>query len=252
MSLDLEQILAGWPHEPGQIKVRRIVGDDGREKVQLRLDLGLIQMNVEGRPDGQRPHGYESLLDYHKAKAEEAEAMGRQYRLDAEACGELQQEGIQYYHRYISLFQLEDFRGVVRDTARNLELFAFVKKYAADEEVARSMQQFRPYVLMMNTRARASIELSREDLPAALRQIERGRGKILEFYQETGVPDAAATSPEIQFLEDWHDDLVAKRPLTDLEQLRQEMDEAVRKEAYERAATLRDLIRAAEAAKQAG
>ena len=28
-----------------------------------------------------------------------------------EEVGELQQEGIQYYHRYISLFQLNDFTG---------------------------------------------------------------------------------------------------------------------------------------------
>ncbi len=40
MSQDLNDLLAGWPHEPGQIKVRKVSGSDGQEKVQLRLDLG--------------------------------------------------------------------------------------------------------------------------------------------------------------------------------------------------------------------
>jgi len=44
MSLDLNDLLRDWPHEPGMIKVRKILGTDGKEKIQLRIDLGLIQM----------------------------------------------------------------------------------------------------------------------------------------------------------------------------------------------------------------
>ena len=36
---------------------RKIVGEDGKEKLQVRLDLGLLQMELNGRPDGERPHG---------------------------------------------------------------------------------------------------------------------------------------------------------------------------------------------------
>src|SRR5436190_24365483 len=109
MSLDLNDLLRDWPHEPGQLKVRKIVGTDGKEKLQLRIDLGLIQMEATGRPDGQRPHGCESLLEWHKERAEDAESRGDKFTLGADDCGELQQEGIQYYHRYISLFQLGDY-----------------------------------------------------------------------------------------------------------------------------------------------
>src|ERR1700733_7285014 len=49
MSLDLNDLLRDWPHEPGQLKVRKIVGADGRDKLQLRIDLGLIQMETTGR-----------------------------------------------------------------------------------------------------------------------------------------------------------------------------------------------------------
>ena len=36
MSLDLNTILKDWPHGNGNIKVRKITGLDGREKLQLR------------------------------------------------------------------------------------------------------------------------------------------------------------------------------------------------------------------------
>jgi hypothetical protein len=69
MSLDLNTILKDWPHENGNVKVRKITGLDGREKLQLRVDLGVLQMEVTGRPDGERPHNCESLLEYHQRRA---------------------------------------------------------------------------------------------------------------------------------------------------------------------------------------
>src|SRR5438132_10302798 len=86
MSLDLDNLLKDWPHEPGQIKVRKIAGDDGAEKLQMRLDLGLIQMKMTGRPDGLRPFDCESLLEYHRAKADERLAAGEAYVLSDEEC----------------------------------------------------------------------------------------------------------------------------------------------------------------------
>src|SRR5258706_747776 len=79
MSLDLNDLLRDWPHEPGMIKVRKILGTDGKEKIQLRIDLGVIQMETTGRPDGQEPHDYESLLDYHRSRARRVEKKGEQY-----------------------------------------------------------------------------------------------------------------------------------------------------------------------------
>ena len=49
---DLRPILGGWEYEPGQIMVRKIVGLDGAVKIQMRLDLGVLQMESTGRPDG--------------------------------------------------------------------------------------------------------------------------------------------------------------------------------------------------------
>jgi len=162
--------------------------------------------------------------------------------LSGNDCGELHQEGVQYYHRYLALFQLEDFAGVIRDTQHNLALFSLVAKYAERPEMAESFEQFRPYVLMMNTRAKASLELERDDLPAAIRHIERSRDKILEWLKER--PEPTDTCSEVEFLNEWLEELRNKRPLSKLELLQREMDRAVASEAYERAAELRDAIRA--------
>jgi hypothetical protein len=249
MSLDLNTILKDWPHENGNVKVRKIAGLDGREKLQLRVDLGVLQMEMTGRPDGQRPHNCESLLEYHQRRAVRAAEKGEDYELTPEECAELQQEGIQYYHRYLSLFQINDFTGVVRDTQRNLDLFTFVTEHTDRDELSWSLQQFRPYVLMMNTRAKASILLAQGKFGEAMSEIERGRDAIAEFFQHSNFPELVSKSSEIAFLDEWLEEVKAKRPLSKLEIMQREMETAIGKELYERAAELRDAIKLLKAQK---
>ena len=71
MSKDIGHILEGWPYEGDGTSVRIVTGDDGQEKIQLRIDLGLMQMEFNGRPDGQRPQGYESWLEYYRERQRE-------------------------------------------------------------------------------------------------------------------------------------------------------------------------------------
>ena len=81
-SKDIAPVLRGWEYEPGSINVRKISGLDGREKIQMRLDLGLLQMEVTGRPDGERPHGCESLLEYFEKRLDRpaGESLARRAR----------------------------------------------------------------------------------------------------------------------------------------------------------------------------
>src|SRR5437667_7499066 len=243
MSLDLNTILKDWPHENGTIKVRKIIGLDGREKLQLRIDLGVLQMEMTGRPDGQRPHNCESLLAYRQSRAVRADEQAEDYELSPEQCTELQQEGIQYYHRYLSLFQRNNFAGVIRHTQTTLDLFDFVLAHTDLEELSWGLQQFRPYVLMMNTRARASILLGQGKFAEAMSEIQRGRDAIADFFQRSNFPELASKSSEINFLDEWLEEVRAKRPLSKLEIMQREMESAITKEMYERAAQLRDAIK---------
>ncbi len=223
-------------------------------------------MEMTGRPDGRRPHNCESLLEYHQKRASRAEQKGDTYELTPEQCAELQQEGIQYYHRYLSLFQINDFEGVVRDTQRNLDLFTFVNvrdtqrnldlftfvnEHTDREDFSWSLQQFRPYVLMMNTRAKASIFLAQGKFADAIAEIDHGREAIVEFLQQSNFPELLSKSAEIAFLDEWLEEVKSKRPLSKLEIMQREMETAIAKELYERAAELRDAIKLLKTQKQA-
>src|ERR1700749_1851799 len=43
-SKDITPLLKGWDYEPGTINVRKVTGLDGTPKLQMRQDLGLLQM----------------------------------------------------------------------------------------------------------------------------------------------------------------------------------------------------------------
>ena len=60
---DIDQILRNWPYEPGEVSARLVRGSDGREVLQMRVEMGILQLEVEGRPDGQHPGGCETYFD---------------------------------------------------------------------------------------------------------------------------------------------------------------------------------------------
>ncbi len=130
VSKDLTSILDGWQHEPDRFSVRIVPGDDGRDKIQVRLDLGILQMEIDGRPDGQQPEGLESWFDVFRTRQREhdtANPDGASFQLSPDDCQLLLREGVQYYHRYLSFWHLERYELCARDTSRNLKLFAFVQ-----------------------------------------------------------------------------------------------------------------------------
>src|SRR5439155_20333786 len=74
---DLTHLLRTWAHEPGRINARRITAADGRALLQVRVDLGVLQMEIDGRPDGVRPEGFESLLAQQRDRLARYEAENR-------------------------------------------------------------------------------------------------------------------------------------------------------------------------------
>lgn len=245
MHEDLDPMLRSWPYEAGSIQARTVHGLDGRLKIQLRLDMGILQMEMSGRPDGQTPFGCESLFDHYEKLARRFEREGRSdaFRLNLEDGLKLQQEGMQYYYRYLALFQLEHFSGVARDTERNLRMFDFVAAHADKPEMAAMFQQYRPYVLMMLTRARATLALQNKDHTLAIKHIEWGLHEIRTFLLTHMPPEAVEQNHELNFLHNMLKEVRTDRPLTPREKLHNQLRDAVTKEDYERAARLRDALR---------
>ena len=248
MKYDIGDLLHGWPFDPDEFVARRISAGDGSEKIQIRIDMGMLQLEVDGRPDGQRPFGHGSLLQYHTEHGDsqsdqpDGEELGGGV-LDDQACEELFQEAWQYYQRYLSLFYLEDYVGVVRDTTHNMEIFDLVQRRAESDEVKWYFEQYYPHAIMMQARSRALIALEKEDYPEALQEVEVGVERIEQLVTEWDGDVLEDDLPELSFLRDWHEELEKERPLSRREQLERDLTVAVEAENFEEAARLRDKLR---------
>ena len=147
------------------------------------------------------------------------------------------------YKRYAFLIQLHDYRRVVRDTERNMELFRFVNRYAEDEEDRDNLEKWWPYILRINGVAQAMIAVGDQDYDSALAIVQRTRARIgtwpeveaEEFYIERERSEAA--------LEELEQEILQKRPLSQKEQLERWLQEAVDSEDFEKAALLRDELK---------
>jgi hypothetical protein len=253
MSNDLSKVLGDWQFRPDEVLVRIIPGDDGRGKVQLRVDLGILQMEMDGRPDGQRPEGCESLLDYYESlqqQHDETHPDSAPFLLSEEDCLRLWREAVQYYHRYLSFWHLELFELCARDTARNLRLFGFVRAHASDDRHKLQFDQWRPYALMMHARATATPLVQQRLYEEGLRVIEAGIEAIREFLDDYDQSHRAEECVELVSLERWREEILSKeqhaaaaRPKSAMQILRQKLDEAITAEEFEQAAQIRDEMR---------
>src|SRR5439155_177161 len=152
-----------------------------------------LQMELTGRPDGAKPHGFDSLLDYFEAELKEHRSRhGTElgFNLSGEQCELLRQEAAMYYQRYLSLFVLEDFNGVVRDTARNLRVLDLCSRFAENEQDRLILEQYRPYITMMNTRAAASLLFGEMRETEPLAAIEQGLESMRELFSLFGQEEA--------------------------------------------------------------
>ena len=238
--MDISKILDAWPFDPLAVSARKIEAEDGRVLIQMRVDLGLIQMEYSGRPDGSRPGGFDTYLDYYRSLA----SADQEFTLDPRQSFNLRQEGMQHYHRYLSLHQLKDYQGVIRDTRHNLDILNFIANYAGAVENLTS-QQHRPYVMMMNTSAKTMLKLDEDNKSEALSILKAGVRQIKNVYTNILDDPQPDLSPEIfQLRELQHritDDGVPSE-LPAQEKLEIELQMALLSENYEEAAILRDQI----------
>jgi hypothetical protein len=196
--------------------------------------------------DGKRVYGKPSCLEYYLSLIREHKVRygtDAQFRLEAEDCVKLQSEAIQYYHRYLACFVLEEYESVARDTDRNLRVFDLMKRYAADEVYKWAFEQYRPYVVMMNARAKGLLSLRRKAVREALVRIQAGIRAIERFFEGYDREDLIEESEEIRFLRRWAEEIEQKRPRSPVERLQEALQTAIEREEYERAMQLRDRIR---------
>jgi len=243
-SQDIQDLLRDWPYNPEKA-VRVIQGDDGRDVLQVRTPVGIEQFELEGRPDGLRPHNKDSAFDFYLGRLEKALAAGEgpAFHLNHTECAELFEEGVLYYFRYLHLFQLEDWTRTARDTSRNLRLFDFVAKYAHRKEDRQHLEQWRPYIMRINGTARAMLEVEEHAHERALHVLRETIEKIEALDAIDNQAFHIERDRSLQSLRETVEQIEKNKPLTELEKLEKQLREAVEGQAFERAAELRDQIR---------
>ncbi len=246
MSKDIAHLIEDWAFDPARVSARWVKGRDGGTKIQLRLDLGLFQMEPNGRPDGRRPHGYPTLLDYYLTL--ERTTQGSAFpELDDEACAGLQQEAVQFYYRYLALYALRHYEGVIRDTRHNMMIVELVERHAADEDLAWEFLQFYPYMRMMHARAAADqfVADGRGEYEMAILAVEQGLADIRAFWKKHDDTeyDEDVTTDEEEVLGDLLTELRQRKPKSPEDRLKEDLQRAIAVENYEKAATLRDTLR---------
>ena len=247
MSHDISHILKNWECDPGK-SYRKIVGDDGREKIQVRVDnaafQGVLQMEMDGRPDGKQPYGYDFALDYYRLslkRYEKAHGTARGFKLDPASCSELFDESLRIYNRYVFLLQLQDYQRVIRDTERNMELFRFVNRHASREKDRMNLERWWPYILRINGTARAMLTMQEDqDFDAALKIVENTGEKIQNLPRIEVEEFETEKERSLKALAEMEKAIRAHIPQTEIEKLQTDLNRAVAEERFEDAARLRD------------
>lgn len=243
-SVDIRRLLQSWPYDAND-DARFAQGSDGRRILQVRTPVGIEQYELEGRPDGARPHGMATALEYYEKKLDVAKAAGKEseFELDSVQCAEIFNEGALYYFRYVRLLQLKDWAGTIRDTERNLRAFDFVKSHAGREDDRLYLEKWRPYILRVNATSRAMQELDTNGFDKALEHL---KGAIRAIESLDDIDDETfrfERERSLDALKDLARQISKNRPLSQVERLESQLRRAIERQEFEQAAKLRDRIR---------
>jgi len=258
-SRDLGPILQRWP-DGDELPTARIVdGHDGKPQLQLKIDCGLLQMDLDGRPDGTTPHNCTTFLDYLPQQA--TGSMDDRAWLEHLAenprriWSELDREMTQFYHRRIACLAgarfvrdtgdaagaADAYRRVVRDADYTLGAMDFIRDYSEDAEYIEMHERLRPFVLWHRTIASAHVQELQEDVDQAIEHIKRGRKEITQAYEEQGLTKWASQDPSLADLQELEQTMRARHAVKAT--LNEQLEQALANEDFERAARIRDELK---------
>lgn len=204
---DIQEILNNWEYQPGVFLVRKIIGDDGKEKIQVRVNLGILQMEIDGRPDGKTPYNAKSLLDYYLSIIDELvelDGSSEGFTLTEKDMKAIDAEIMQYYYRRVCLFALKDYALAKRDAEHNLRLMDIIKKYSKDKEYIESHEKFRSFVIIERARAGILECISSNDHAGAMKYVNEAIDLIEPIYREQGFGEEELKKvTELNMLKRW-------------------------------------------------
>jgi hypothetical protein len=250
MRRDVDDALQSWPYEPepGEVIAREVRARDGRTVLQIRIELGLLQLEVGGRPDGTRPHGFATYLDYLRYRAasrgQTPGGKSSPWKMQAEHCTEADREFVQFYHRRVAWLSLQRYDKALLDAEHTLALMDFIRRHGDGEEYVSTHERFRGLVLFHRTQAAAALALEARKPEEAIDVVRDGVDRLRAHQRDWSSehePLETPNQPLIEQLDILVDEI--RKNFAVEKTLREQLDEAVAHEDYERAARLRDQIR---------
>jgi hypothetical protein len=225
MDDDLTDLLNAFPHEPGRINARLIRCKDGREHLQVRVELGVLQMAVDGRPDGGT-----SVLSEHRRLGEPAYAALARLEL------------VQIQQRALAFLSIGDAARALRDAETVLDgLAAMIRRGPVDEVDWAEGARFSVIVLRTRTVVAGLVAAGRpREAPAA---IDAGLALLRGAAERIGLGERFETLGDVQALRTLRETLVPQLPPAQRGEFEERLRAAVRAENYELAAILRDELR---------
>ena len=167
--------------------IRILTIEDGREVVVVQPNVFTVsRIYASGRPDGARPHGFDSYYDYYYGKLEkyeEEKGTREGFELTEDEWETIFEESFHRYTRYLLFAGIKRWQDVRRDTDTNLSVTNLAREFAPSEIAWRSYQ-YKGYMIMMNSIAKAELSLQEDDPDSALQHIDGGIQQIGEYCGE--------------------------------------------------------------------
>ena len=234
---NLDRIFESWKFDPTALMVRKAYGDDGRGVLQMRIDLGVMQLETTGRPDGSKPNGFETV--YENLFNESLER-GEDFEMDEDRCFEVDREFVQFYHRRICWLQLKEYSNAVRDADHTLKLMDFCRTHSPDEQWTATHEQYRPFVMFHRIQAAALAKIDEDNgAESAIEEINKGLDQLKIIFEEYASDEESFEEEElVQRLTELREELRSKYRVG--KTLAEKLDDAIAGEQYELAAQLRD------------
>jgi len=207
----------------------------------MRIDLGILQIEPNGRPDGARPHGAPTYFDHLKKQAALAARAERPFTLSEDQCQEADREFIQFYHRRICWLALRNYARAIADAEHTLTFMDFVREHSPGEEYTQAHEQYRGFVIFQRTQAAAAQAVENDDPERAVDEIQSGLDLLRQFFAAYDAEEQMEEDGMVQQLRKMEKSLRQTHNID--ETLREQLARAVANEEYETAARLRDELR---------
>ena len=241
MNQDIDGPLKGWEFKPGHVQARMVQTADGRQVIQMRVDLGILQLETTGRPDGARPNGFPSYFDYLREQSRRADRAGKTFVMSEEQCQEADREFVEYYHRRICWLALKNYDRAIQDADHTLAFMDLVSRHSPSDDYMQAHEQYRGFVLFQRTQAAAALQVEKSNAEAAIDEIRRGLLKMKAFFESFEAGEEMEEDGMVQHLRKVENSLREEYGIEAT--LQEQLDKAVANEEYETAARLRDRLR---------